>query len=460
VQQRFPRPAFDIDRVPTYHPPMSRAVMVFGAIQFVLLLQGVAAFLWFADRMPLAQAGVWVGALCAGLWAVGAVLQGRITMTVALMIESAALATATAALGHIELHRVFKPLTMLIAIVFVVGQQAPMRPGGRFSFEKWLLAAALAASLAGDAFLMFPGFFIPGLVSFLVAHLLYIALFRRDAPWFASRGALAATLAVGGGMYAFLWQGGLPVALRISGGGLRGGDRADGGAGHRPRHGAARSGRTGRGDRRRVLHAQRLVAGGEPVCLTAADVAGLGAVDLLCGATSHRVSLAIACEIGSSRAIRPSISSISRSQRAASRGSCVTTRNVVPRSACMRRICTNTSSDDAVSRLPVGSSASTSGRLHDQRAGDGHALLHAARQLARPLVHGLGQAHGGQQLARLVARLRRDAAFGHQRRHGHVLQRGEGRQQVVELEHKAQQVAPRSVRPASSRACTSSPCRR
>jgi alkylglycerol monooxygenase len=136
-------------------------------------------------------------------------------MTVALMIESAALATATAALGHIELHRVFKPLTMLIAIVFVVGQQAPMRPGGRFSFEKWLLAAALAASLAGDAFLMFPGFFIPGLVSFLVAHLLYIALFRRDAPWFASRGALAATLAVGGGMYAFLWQGGLPVALRI-----------------------------------------------------------------------------------------------------------------------------------------------------------------------------------------------------------------------------------------------------
>ncbi|MBK8073144.1 MAG: sterol desaturase family protein [Ramlibacter sp.] len=207
--------AFDIDRVPTYHPPMSRAVMVFGAIQFVLLLQGVAAFLWFADRMPLAQAGVWVGALCAGLWAVGAVLQGRITMTVALMIESAALATATAALGHIELHRVFKPLTMLIAIVFVVGQQAPMRPGGRFSFEKWLLAAALAASLAGDAFLMFPGFFIPGLVSFLVAHLLYIALFRRDAPWFASRGALAATLAVGGGMYAFLWQGGLPVALRI-----------------------------------------------------------------------------------------------------------------------------------------------------------------------------------------------------------------------------------------------------
>jgi len=103
-------------------------------------------------------------------------------------------ATATAALGHIELHRVFKPLTMLIAIVFVVGQQDPMRAGGRFSSENWLLAGALAASLAGDVFLMFPGFFIPGLVSFLVAHLLYIALFHRDAPWFPSRGALVATL--------------------------------------------------------------------------------------------------------------------------------------------------------------------------------------------------------------------------------------------------------------------------
>jgi alkylglycerol monooxygenase len=76
--------------------------MWFGAMQFVLLLQGVAAFLWFADRMPLAQAAVWLGALAAGLWAVGAVLQGRITMTEALMIESAALATATAALGHMN----------------------------------------------------------------------------------------------------------------------------------------------------------------------------------------------------------------------------------------------------------------------------------------------------------------------------------------------------------------------
>ena len=78
-----------------------------------------------------------------------------------------------------------------------------------------------------------------------------------------------------------------------------------------------------------------------------------------------------------------------------------------------------------------------------QRARDRHALLHAARELGRPLVHGVGQAHRGQQLARALLALRgADAAFAHQRRQRHVLQRGEGRQQVVELEHEAQRAAP------------------
>jgi putative transposase len=63
----------------------------------------------------------------------------------------------------------------------------------------------------------------------------------------------------------------------------------------------------------------------------------------------------------SSRRMRPSTSSITRSQRAARRGSWVTMRKLMRKSACMRRISANTSSDDAVSRLPVGSSASTSG---------------------------------------------------------------------------------------------------
>jgi uncharacterized membrane protein YhhN len=40
----------------------------------------------------------------------------------------------------------------------------------------------LAFSLAGDASLMVGGFFIPGLVSFLIAHLFYIAVFKLACP--------------------------------------------------------------------------------------------------------------------------------------------------------------------------------------------------------------------------------------------------------------------------------------
>ena len=35
---------------------------------------------------------------------------------------------------------------------------------------------------------MFQGFFIPGLVSFLVAHLFYVALFKRGQAWFRTWG--------------------------------------------------------------------------------------------------------------------------------------------------------------------------------------------------------------------------------------------------------------------------------
>ena len=195
VAARFPKPAFDIARVKRYAPPMTRGLAAFAALQFVLLLAASVLFLWHADRLPLSQSAVWLAAIAAGLWALGAVMQGRITITETLLVQAAALATATSAAGLIELHRVFKPLAMLLAIAFV-GQR------GR---APWLLLAALALSLAGDVLLMLPGLFIPGLVAFLLAHLSYIALFRRDAPWFASRRALGATLAAAAAMYAVLF---------------------------------------------------------------------------------------------------------------------------------------------------------------------------------------------------------------------------------------------------------------
>jgi len=212
VAARYPKPAFEIARMQRYHPPVSRGVAWFGAIQFALLLGGVELFLWHADRMPLAQSAVWLGALSAGLWAVGAVMQGRLTMLEVLLVEAAALATATGAEGLMQWHLVLKPLVMLMAIFYVADPLHLRRTPTGFDA---LLMGGLACSLVGDCFLMFPGFFIPGLVSFLIAHLFYIALFRQGVPWFPSRPALLVTFGVGAAMYAFLFDGLNPV-LRIA----------------------------------------------------------------------------------------------------------------------------------------------------------------------------------------------------------------------------------------------------
>ena len=156
--------------------------------------------------------------LLACQWALGAAMQGRISLWVALAIEAGALATATSVLDMLHWHWLFKPLAMVFALIAVMQM---WRGSAAFSALAkpargacWL-AAALAASMAGDVFLMLPDLFIPGLASFLLAHLAYIVLLRQDAPWFAHRPSLAATLALGAGMYAVLWQGGLPAALRL-----------------------------------------------------------------------------------------------------------------------------------------------------------------------------------------------------------------------------------------------------
>lgn len=207
-----PKPPFDIRQVQRYEPPASRGVQAFAALQFVLLLGGATAFLWFSDALAFTTSLVWLGALTAGLWATGAVLQGRLPVIGVLFVDAAALATASGALGLSGLHVVFKPLALAILIVFAVTRARTSAMPGRFAL---LLIAGLAASLAGDVLLMWPSLFVPGLVAFLLAHLAYIALFAEGVGLFPRPRALAATLAIGALMYAFLWWGGLPAGLRI-----------------------------------------------------------------------------------------------------------------------------------------------------------------------------------------------------------------------------------------------------
>ncbi|AWW00497.1 lysoplasmalogenase [Arcticibacterium luteifluviistationis] len=77
--------------------------------------------------------------------------------------------------GIQELALVTKPLLMpvLIGLVWL--------EGSRYSF-KWALILALVLSWAGDLFLMFEreSFFVFGLGSFLLAHLVYIFIYRKS----------------------------------------------------------------------------------------------------------------------------------------------------------------------------------------------------------------------------------------------------------------------------------------
>jgi alkylglycerol monooxygenase len=202
VAARFPRRPFELAAVRRFEPPVSRGIAWFATLHFAVLLGAVCVFLWQAEGMPLSQSGVWVAALAAGLWGVGALLQGRITWLELLLIESAALATATSALGAMEWHRLLKPLTMLLAIALVVDRSRDVAVAPR---ERILLLAGLVLSLVGDVLLMFPAYFIGGLIGFLVAHLCYIALFKQRLPWFPSRRALFGTLGFAVAMYAFLF---------------------------------------------------------------------------------------------------------------------------------------------------------------------------------------------------------------------------------------------------------------
>lgn len=79
VAQRFPKPAFDIERVrrDRYDPPLAPAQQWAAVALFVLLLGGTAGFLWVAHTLAWPAQLASVAAIAAGLWAVGAICTPR-----------------------------------------------------------------------------------------------------------------------------------------------------------------------------------------------------------------------------------------------------------------------------------------------------------------------------------------------------------------------------------------------
>ncbi|MFT3666333.1 lysoplasmalogenase [Piscinibacter sp.] len=130
---------------------------------------------------------------------------------VAAWLASAALAIASApwALAQPWMNFVFKPLAtvLVIAHAWPRGRDTPQ-------LRRWVLAG-LVLSLAGDVALLWPQRgFLPGLVSFLLAHLAYLWAFTRRARLAARRLPFAVYALVAGAVLWLLWPG-VPGALRI-----------------------------------------------------------------------------------------------------------------------------------------------------------------------------------------------------------------------------------------------------
>ena len=76
VAERFPKPAFDIQRE-RFLPPLTRGYMIYSLVQFALLLGMAVQFLDLAKRLPAAELIGYAVFLVLSLAALGALTEGR-----------------------------------------------------------------------------------------------------------------------------------------------------------------------------------------------------------------------------------------------------------------------------------------------------------------------------------------------------------------------------------------------
>ena len=127
------------------------------------------------------------------------------------LLLSAGLSIASApwALDVPLLNFIFKPLATLVVMAYAWprGQDTQVQ-------RRWVLAG-LCCSLAGDVALMWPQQgFLPGLVSFLLAHLAYLRAFTRTQVLAARPLPFVAYAVLAAAVLSLLWPG-VPAPLRI-----------------------------------------------------------------------------------------------------------------------------------------------------------------------------------------------------------------------------------------------------
>jgi uncharacterized membrane protein YhhN len=114
---------------------------------------------------------------------------------------SAVLAIAADLLGFAQAFFVLKPLTTLL----LIGWAWPRGAAGGTAYRRWL-RVGLVLSLAGDIALLWPqSGFLPGLVSFLLAHVAYIVAFTRGLRLAARPLPFVAYALLAGAILSQLW---------------------------------------------------------------------------------------------------------------------------------------------------------------------------------------------------------------------------------------------------------------
>lgn len=108
------------------------------------------------------------------------------------------------------LHWLCKPLATFLIFMFAWRAVRPVSMAYRRN-----VLIGMALCLLGDILLMLPqDLFVPGLVSFLLAHGWFIAAFSSDVRFASRWWTWLLCLAVGAGMGAWLWPG-IPSAMRL-----------------------------------------------------------------------------------------------------------------------------------------------------------------------------------------------------------------------------------------------------
>ncbi len=207
LRPRASAPPFDLTAVRPYDPHAGPAASILAFAALLAMIGATTAFLAAAPGLPFGAGLAVFAALAASLWALGALLDGRIAILEALFVFAGAMASASYALGWPSVEWVAKPAALVLLIASVAPRQGEPP-------AKRLVLAALAASLAGDVLLMAPSLFLPGLVAFLIAHGFYIAAFSRGVGFLPSRLASAAISCFAALTFASVWPG-VAADLRI-----------------------------------------------------------------------------------------------------------------------------------------------------------------------------------------------------------------------------------------------------